>query len=332
MKPRVYLETTIPSYLTAWPSRDLVRAAHQQITREWWQQRRGQFELFISQVVVRECQAGDPTAASERVEIVHDLPLLEQTEAATELAQTLLEQIMADQSLIARGVHGFWPAKSNGDDVELFADTTSEKLASFYFLRQQMPKPAGQPNYCLADFIAPGSSQSPVDYLGGFAVTIHGADELAKKFAADHDDYNAILVKALADRLAEAFAEYLHEQARIAWGYGRDEGLSRAELIAEKYRGIRPAAGYPACPDHVEKRTLFGLLDAENNTGIRLTESYAMHPGSSVSGLYFSHPEAKYFGVGKIDRDQVADYADRRGEPVGDIEKRLGQNLAYDPA
>jgi 5-methyltetrahydrofolate--homocysteine methyltransferase len=257
-------------------------------------------------------------------------------------AQALLKQIFTDQSLIARGVHGFWPAHSSGDDVTLFTDASrTENLATFYFLRQQMQKPAGQPNYCLADFIAPfaGSANQPSplkhqpssDFLGGFAVSIHGADELAKKFSADHDDYNAILVKALADRLAEAFAEYLHKQARMAWGYGNDEGLSSAELIAEKYRGIRPAAGYPACPDHVEKRTLFRLLDVEDNTAIRLTESYAMHPGSSVSGLYFSHPESKYFGVGKIDRDQVADYARRRGESASDIERRLGQNLAYDP-
>jgi 5-methyltetrahydrofolate--homocysteine methyltransferase len=169
-----------------------------------------------------------------------------------------------------------------------------------------------------------------LDYLGGFAVSIHGADELAKKFAAEHDDYSAILAKALADRLAEAFAEYLHKQARIAWGFGRDEKLSHADLIREKYRGIRPAAGYPACPDHVEKRTLFALLNAEETAQIKLTESFAMHPGASVSGLYFSHPDAKYFGVGQIARDQVVDYANRRGEPVAAIEKRLAQNLGYE--
>ena len=169
------------------------------------------------------------------------------------------------------------------------------------------------------------------DYLGGFAVSIHGADELAKEFTAAHDDYSAILAKALADRFAEAFAEYLHKQARIAWGFGGDEKLSHVDLIREKYRGIRPAAGYPACPDHAEKRTLFDLLSAEKNAGIRLTESYAMHPGASVSGLYFSHPDAKYFGVGQIARDQVVDYATRRGEPVAAIEKRLAPNLAYEP-
>jgi 5-methyltetrahydrofolate--homocysteine methyltransferase len=250
-------------------------------------------------------------------------------------AQKLLQQIVADQSLIARGVHGLWRATGRGDDVDLFAnDSRSEKLATFYFLRQQMQKPAGQPNYCLADFIAPfdgGHRPPPPDYIGGFAVSIHGADELAKHFSVAHDDYTAILTKALADRLAEAFAEFMHKQTRIAWGFGRDENLSSVDLIAEKYRGIRPAAGYPACPDHAEKLTLFSLLDAENKIGIKLTESFAMYPGASVSGLYFSHPESKYFGVGKIGRDQVADYASRRDEPLADIEKRLGPNLAYEP-
>ncbi|HEY4284165.1 MAG TPA: methionine synthase [Chthoniobacterales bacterium] len=251
-------------------------------------------------------------------------------------AQKLLQQIIRDNSLIARGVHGFWPANSRGDDVDLFTDETrTEKSATLYFLRQQIPKPADQFNSCLADFVAPSQpstlNSQLADYIGGFAVSIHGADELAKKFSAEHDDYNAILAKALADRLAEAFAEFLHKQTRIAWGFGQSENLSSVELIAEKYRGIRPAAGYPACPDHVEKRTLFDLLQAEESAGIHLTESYAMHPGSSVSGLYFSHPESKYFGVGKIDRDQVADYAARRGESLGDVEKRLGQNLGYEP-
>ena len=166
------------------------------------------------------------------------------------------------------------------------------------------------------------------DYFGGSAVSIHGADEVAEEFKHQHDDYNAIMTKALADRLAEAFAEYLHKEARIAWGFGRDEQLSNADLIREKYRGIRPAAGYPACPDHAEKRTLFDLLDAESNAGMKLTESFAMHPGSSVSGLYFSHPDSKYFGVGQIGRDQVLDYATRRNEPVPAIEKRLAPNLS----
>ncbi len=218
----------------------------------------------------------------------------------------------------------------------------TEEIAKFCFLRQQMQKPPGQFNHCLADYIAPKSSATLriadsgnasethallQDYLGGFAVSIHGADELAEEFKLQHDDYSAIMTKALADRLAEAFAEYLHKEARIAWGFGRDEQFSINDLIREKYRGIRPAAGYPACPDHAEKRTLFDLLDAGNNTGIKLTESFAMHPGSSVSGLYFSHPDSKYFGVGQIGRDQAVAYATRRGEAVSAVEKRLAPNL-----
>jgi 5-methyltetrahydrofolate--homocysteine methyltransferase len=252
-------------------------------------------------------------------------------------AQDLMEQIAAKNLLVARGLYAFWPANSVGDDVDLYVDDArTKKLATFYFLRQQMQKPAGQASHCLADYVAPGNSQlstfnsQPADYLGGFAVSIHGADELAKKFAAEHDDYSAILAKALADRLAEAFAEYLHKQARIALGFGREEKLSTVDLIREKYRGIRPAAGYPACPDHAEKGILFDLLDAEKNAGIKLTESFAMHPGASVSGLYFSHPEAKYFGVGQIRRDQVIDYASRRGETIAEVEKRLAPNLGYE--
>jgi 5-methyltetrahydrofolate--homocysteine methyltransferase len=250
-------------------------------------------------------------------------------------AQELLERIAAKDLLIPRGVYAFWPANAVGDDVHLYADDNrNEEIATFYFLRQQMQKPPGQFNHCLADYIAPlsnrqsaiGSLQLP-DYLGGFAVSIHGADEVAEDFKRQQDDYSAIMTKALADRLAEAFAEYLHKEARIAWGFGRDEQLSNADLIREKYRGIRPAAGYPACPDHAEKRTLFDLLDAENNTGIKLTESFAMHPGASVSGLYFSHTDSKYFGVGQIGRDQAVDYATRRGEAVAAVEKRLAPNL-----
>jgi 5-methyltetrahydrofolate--homocysteine methyltransferase len=231
-----------------------------------------------------------------------------------------------------RGVYAFWPANAVGDDIEVYVDDTrTEKLATFYFLRQQMQKPGGQFNHCLADYVVPvnGDQKAQLqDYLGGFAVSIHGADEVAEEFKRQHDDYSAIMTKALADRLAEAFAEYLHKEARIAWGFGRDEQLSNADLIREKYRGIRPAAGYPACPDHAEKRTLFDLLEAENNAEIKLTESFAMHPGASVSGLYFSHPDSKYFGVGQIGRDQVLDYATRRNEPVPAIEKRLAPNLS----
>jgi 5-methyltetrahydrofolate--homocysteine methyltransferase len=246
-------------------------------------------------------------------------------------AQELLERIAAKDLLIPRGVYAFWPANASGDDIQVYADDArTEKIATFYFLRQQMQKPSGQFNHCLADYVAPvdGGQRPPLqDYLGGFAVSIHGADELAEEFKLQHDDYSAIMTKALADRLAEAFAEYLHKEARIAWGFGRDEQLSNADLTREKYRGIRPAAGYPACPDHAEKRALFDLLDAENNTGMKLTESFAMHPGSSVSGLYFSHPDSKYFGVGQIGRDQAVDYASRRGEAVAAVEKRLAPNL-----
>ncbi len=240
-------------------------------------------------------------------------------------AQEILDEIAAKGLLTARGIFGFWPANSSGDDVDLFVDQSRrEKLATFYFLRQQIQKPPGQFNHCLADYIG------ALDYVGGFAVTIHGADEQAKRFAAGHDDYSAIIAKALADRLAEAFAEYLHKQARIAWGFGRDEDLSNADLIREKYQGIRPAPGYPACPDHAEKRTLFDLLNAERKIDIKLTETYAMHPAASVSGFYFSHPEAKYFAVGQVERDQVADYAQRRGESTATAEKRLAPNLGYE--
>ena len=246
-------------------------------------------------------------------------------------AQELLERIATKNLLIPRAVYAFWPANTVGDDVQIYGDDArTEKIATFYFLRQQMQKPPGQFNHSLADYISPvDGSQRPSlqDYLGGFAVSIHGADEVAEDFKRQHDDYSAIMTKALADRLAEAFAEYLHKQARIAWGFGRDEQLSNADLIREKYRGIRPAAGYPACPDHAEKRTLFDLLDAENNTGIKLTESFAMHPGASVSGLYFSHPDSKYFGVGQIGRDQAVDYARRRSEAVSAVERRLAPNL-----
>jgi 5-methyltetrahydrofolate--homocysteine methyltransferase len=247
-------------------------------------------------------------------------------------AQKLLSRIGEEKLLTARGVFGFWPANSLGDDVEIYRDESRADLVGrFHFLRQQMQKPAGQPNYCLADFVAPKSSGRP-DYLGAFAVTAGlGADELAKQFQAEHDDYNAILTKALADRLAEAFAEYLHNEARRVWGFGKEEHLTKDDLIRERYRGIRPAPGYPASPDHVEKRTLFDLLGAEEHTGIHLTESFAMHPGASVSGLYFSHPEARYFAVGKIERDQAIEYAARKDESLGEIEKWLSPNLNYEP-
>jgi 5-methyltetrahydrofolate--homocysteine methyltransferase len=242
-------------------------------------------------------------------------------------AQALLDRILREELFQARGVMAFWPANAEGDDVRLFADgSRTATLGVFHFLRQQMQKPAGQQNHALADYIAPAGI---ADHLGGFAVGIHGGDELARRYEKDNDDYSGILAKALADRLAEAFAEYLHQQARIAWGYGAEEHLTREQMILEQYRGIRPAAGYPACPDHTEKGTLFALLEAEARAGVRLTESYAMHPGAAVSGLYFSHPEAKYFGVGKINRDQVADYAARKGDSVEYVEKWLAPNLGY---
>ena len=254
-------------------------------------------------------------------------------------AQRLLAKIAEEKLIQACGVIGFWPANAVGDDVELFTDDSRFiRRTTLHFLRQQMRKPSGQFNHCLADYVAPktqldGRQGSPLqDYIGGFAVTAGiGADEVAAKFKADHDDYSAIMLKALADRLAEAFAEYAHKLAREAWGFGRNENLAAEDLFRERYRGIRPAAGYPACPDHAEKRTLFDLLEAEKNCGIKLTESFAMHPGASVSGLYFSHPEAKYFGVGNIARDQVKDYAPRTGLSVTEIEKRLAPNLGYEP-
>ncbi|MEI7958263.1 MAG: methionine synthase [Verrucomicrobiota bacterium] len=257
--------------------------------------------------------------------IFDDPQVGEQARELFDDAQQLLAQIVAEKQFQARGVHAFWPANAVGDDVELYVDETrAEPLATFRFLRQQMVKPKGQENHALSDYVAP---KSIADYLGGFAVSIHGGDELAKAFEAAGDDYSAILAKALADRLAEAFAEYLHKQSRIAWGFGEGEQLATEDLIRERYRGIRPAAGYPACPDHTEKRLLFRLLDAECNAGMRLTESCAMLPGAAVSGLYFSHPEAKYFAVGKIAPDQIADYAARKGESVSWVEKWLSENI-----
>ena len=242
-------------------------------------------------------------------------------------AQALLGRIVNEKLLRARGVHGFFPAISDGDDVTLFTGPERrEVLASFHFLRQQMEKPDGQPNLCLADFIAPAG-----DFIGAFAVTTGlGAEKLAQAFKADHDDYSAIMAEALADRLAEAFAEFLHKRVRAQWGYGKSENLSTEQLIEEQYRGIRPAAGYPACPDHTEKWTLWKLLDVENKAGIRLTESAAMWPASSVSGLYFAGARSKYFGVGKIERDQVEDYARRKAIDVPTIEKWLAPNLNYE--
>jgi 5-methyltetrahydrofolate--homocysteine methyltransferase len=256
-------------------------------------------------------------------------------QAARELfenGQTLLRRIIDENWLIPRGVYGFWPAASDGDDIVLFEDESrSEEHARFNLLRQQAESADGKASRSLADFIAP-SNRGVRDYIGAFAVT-SGAEtgEIAARFEKDLDDYSAIMAKALADRLVEAFAEYLHERARCEWGYGNDENLEAGDLIAEKYRGIRPAFGYPACPDHTEKHKLFDLLDAPS-VGIELTENFAMRPASSVSGLYFAHPEAHYFTVGRIDRDQVSDYANRKKMTVEEIERWLAPNLGYDPA
>jgi 5-methyltetrahydrofolate--homocysteine methyltransferase len=245
----------------------------------------------------------------------------------------LLDVIIEKKLVTARGVYGFFPANAVGDDVELYRDETREKLLErFHFLRQQSNKEGSEPCRSLADFIAPRETGLP-DHIGAFAVTSGIClKELCDSFRVKHDDYNAIMAEALADRLAEAFAECLHKRVRDEWGYGCVEGLSNADLILEKYRGIRPAAGYPACPDHTEKGPLWRLLNIQANTGMLITESFAMWPGSSVSGLYFSHPESRYFSLGKIDRDQVADYSKRKGMSVGEVERWLGQNLNYDPA
>jgi len=260
----------------------------------------------------------------------------EQGEQARQLftdANALLDRIIAKNLIAARGVYGFFPASGVGDDIELYADGTRTKvLERFHFLRQQANREGSEPCRSLADFIAPKEICLD-DYIGAFAVTTGiGLKELCDRFRADNDDYNAIMAEAVADRLAEAFAECLHKRVRDEWGYGCEENLSYADLIQEKYRGIRPAAGYPACPDHTEKGPLWHLLDVQANTGMLITESFAMWPGSSVSGLYFAHPESRYFSLGKIDRDQVADYHERKGMSVAEVERWLGQNLNYDPA
>jgi 5-methyltetrahydrofolate--homocysteine methyltransferase len=248
-------------------------------------------------------------------------------------ANALLDKIVEANSISAHGVYGLFPANAIGDDVELYIDATRENvLERFHFLRQQSDREGNDPCRSLSDFIAPKETTLP-DYVGAFAVTSGiGLKELCDRFRADHDDYNAIMAEALADRLAEAFAEYLHKKVRCEWGYGCGENLSKEDLIHEKYRGIRPAAGYPACPDHTEKGPLWRLLDVEANTGMRITESFAMWPGSSVSGLYFAHPQSRYFSLGKIDRDQVSDYAARKAMSVAEVERWLGQSLNYDPS
>ena len=248
-------------------------------------------------------------------------------------ANALLDRIITEKLIIARGVYALFPANAVGDDVELYTDSSRVKvLDRFHFLRQQAATDSNQPCRALSDFIAPRETGLP-DHIGAFAVTSGiGLKQLCDSFRSKQDDYNAIMAEAVADRLAEAFAECLHKRVRDEWGYGRAEGLSPAELIQEKYRGIRPAAGYPACPDHTEKGTLWRLLNVQANTGMQITESFAMWPGSSVSGLYFAHPESRYFTLGKIERDQVADYAQRKAMTVAEVERWLGPNLNFDPS
>ncbi|MCA9522470.1 MAG: methionine synthase, partial [Myxococcales bacterium] len=256
-------------------------------------------------------------------------------DAARELydnAQLILDRIIDEKLLQAHALFGFFPANSDGDDVIVYSDDTrTREWLRFYMLRQQIAKASDKPNYSLADFIAPVGSEVK-DYLGAFVVSAgFGTDELAAQFEADHDDYNSIMVKALADRLAEALAEKLHEEVRQHWGYGLEEHLTTAELIKEAYRGIRPAPGYPACPDHTEKRTLWELLDVDAQLGIRLTTGLAMIPAASVCGFYFSHPEARYFNVGLLGRDQIESYAARKGLNPEEIEHWLSPNLGYSP-
>ncbi len=264
-------------------------------------------------------------------DILNDTIVGEEAKQLFSDANAMLDEIILHNQLQAKGVIFIYPAKSSNDSVTVFADDScTQTLADFHFLRQQRKMAAGVPNLCLSDYIAPADS-GKTDYIGGFAVTSGiGVDELVQQYDAENDDYKSIMAKALADRLAEAFAEYLHREVRTHWwGYAQDETLSNEDLIRENYRGIRPAPGYPACPEHTEKTTLFNLLKAPENTGISLTESMAMLPTASVSGFYFSHPESKYFGLGKIAKDQVQDYATRKGWTLQEAERWLGPVLAY---
>jgi 5-methyltetrahydrofolate--homocysteine methyltransferase len=234
--------------------------------------------------------------------------------------------------LQAKGVIGIFPASSVGDDIEVYEPENGSKLKTvFHTIRQQTKKPAGQYNTALSDFIKPKNGTAETDYIGAFAITTGiGIDKWVKEFEKDHDDYSSIMIKALADRLAEAFTELMHKRTRREfWGYATEETLDNAQLIQEEYKGIRPAPGYPAQPDHTEKPLLFHLLNAETNSGIQLTESMAMLPTAAVSGLYFAHPKSHYFGIGKIQKDQVADYAKRKGMSLQETERWLGTNLAY---
>ena len=260
----------------------------------------------------------DPTVGAEAKQLFAD-------------ATRMLDEIVRNRSLTAKGVYGFFPANADGDDIVLYTDDSrTTEFGRVHTLRQQWERKGQETFHALADFVAPVASGRK-DYVGAFACTAgHGCDELCRRYDREHDDYSSIMAKALADRLAEAFAEWLHQKARCEWGYGRDENLANDDLIEERYRGIRPAPGYPACPDHTEKRSLFAWLDAENKAGMTLTESCAMLPAASVSGLYFAHPESRYFAVDRITREQVESYAVRKGMPVADVERWLAPNLGYD--
>jgi 5-methyltetrahydrofolate--homocysteine methyltransferase len=248
-------------------------------------------------------------------------------------AQLMLKRIVDERWFNPKAVIGFWPAQAEGDDIRLYTgESRRDVLATLHTLRQQLLRRDGRPNLALSDFVAPRGG--PADYIGGFVVTAGAEEEkIAARFAQANDDYGSIMVKALADRIAEAFAERMHERVRKEfWAYAAHEALSPNEIISEAYQGIRPAPGYPAQPDHTEKSVLFELLAAERRTGVKLTESYAMWPGSSVSGLYFSHPEAHYFGVAKVERDQVEDYALRKGMEITEVERWLAPILNYEPS
>jgi 5-methyltetrahydrofolate--homocysteine methyltransferase len=250
-------------------------------------------------------------------------------EVATKLfeeGETMLQELISSKQIKARGVAGIFPARKKEERVEILSSDRMEVKIEFNFLRQQRKMGAGIPNLSLSDYIAE-ESQYP-DYLGAFAVSIHGVDEVSDRYKADLDDYKSIMVKVLTDRLAEAFAEYLHAKVRTdQWGYIKEEKLKNSDLIREKYQGIRPAPGYPACPDHTEKGKIWSLLEVEKNTGMMLTESFAMYPASAVSGFYFAHPKSKYFAVGRIENDQLVSYSERKGQLVEDVRKWLRPNL-----
>jgi 5-methyltetrahydrofolate--homocysteine methyltransferase len=270
--------------------------------------------------------------AGKYPDILEDKIVGEQARNLFADAKELLTKIIDEKWLTAKAVIGIWNANAVGDDIEVYGDDTRDKVKKvFHTLRQQGQKSSNIPNIALSDFIAPKETGLK-DYIGGFAVTSGlGIEKWLKKFADDNDDYNKIMLQSLSDRLAEAFAELMHKKVRTEyWGYSKDEKLDYDELIKEKYRGIRPAPGYPACPDHTEKTILFEILDAEKNACIKLTESLAMYPASSVSGMYYAHPKTKYFGLGKIGKDQVKDYAKRKGMTVEEVERWMSPNLNYD--